>query len=214
MKTINALVGAIGTALLLSALPLTAGCQGSAPRVAPDRVRVQLEDDDGYRQFWQHAVKSVRDFGYDLDRVDPAAGVITTHRLTSKQWFEFWRTDTVGAEQVLESSLHTIWRRVRVEVRPGDGPDQYLVDATVEVQRESVPERQFTTSATAAEAFDDSLPTVGEPGAGIEGDRYAVDLGRDPTLEAAILERIARYPGATAVPREQNEEATAANQPA
>lgn len=194
---VNAPLHAIGRlAVLALAGLLSAGCQTARP--IHTQVDVRLDDEEAYRQFWLHVIRSVRHFGYDLDRADPAAGVITTHPVTSKQWFEFWRNDTLAADQVAQASLHTIRRHIRLTVQP-TGNGEYRVDAIVNVERQEGPEQQITTAVNALQAFNPK--TRGRYPADVTGEAgtYWEDLGRDPVLEAALIKQIARWPGAKVV---------------
>ncbi len=165
------------------------GCQAPQRSVGRNE-QVALPDEAAYRQFWFHTIAAVRHFGYEMDRVDPAAGVITSKPLTSKQWFEFWRNDTLGLEQVLESSLQTIRRQVRVDVKTAPtNKHEYDVSVRVNVQRFSQTERQVTTSSSAGQAFS-KLPPVRPAATPAEAGPHWVDLGRDSKLEQAILRRI------------------------
>lgn len=192
---------------VLTMLVLVAGCRG--PQPIPCNVQVQLPDEEAYRQFWSHSVNSVRHFGYELDRVDPAAGVITSEPLTSKQWFEFWRNDTLGADQVGEASLHTMRRAVRVEVQPTlQDKNEYVVSVRVNVERISQIERQVTVTSAGAQTMTGKLPPVQQAGSPAEAQPHWVDLGRDRTLEAAILQQICHYPDARIIPVSDNQGAT------
>jgi hypothetical protein len=203
----NTTFGAIGRLLVISLAGLIlAGCRAPGPTTS--QVDVQLGDEDAYRQFWLHAIRSVRHFGYDLDRADPAAGVITSHPLTSKQWFEFWRNDTLAADQVLEASLQTVRRQIRLTVQPTPNKEEYLVNAVVNVERQDRSERQVTTPANVMQAFN---PKSSLGAAGTSGIVW-VDLGRDPVLEAALLKQVAQWPGARVVATESA--GPAATQPA
>ena len=192
----NTTLGAIGRLLVVTLAGLVlAGCR--APGPASSQVEAQLGDEEAYRQFWLHAIRSVRHFGYDLDRADPAAGVITSQPLTSKQWFEFWRNDTLAADQVLEASLQTIRRQIRLTVQPTPSKEEYLVSAVVNVERQERSERQVTTPTNVMQAFNPKS-TLGAASATESGIVW-VDLGRDPVLEAALLKRVADWPGAKVV---------------
>jgi hypothetical protein len=195
------------------AVLLPAGCRTAPP--AHTQVDVQLDDQEAYRQFWLHAIRSVRHFGYELDRADPAAGVITTHPLTSKQWFEFWRNDTLAADQVAQASLHTIRRSVRLTVQPAATTNEYTVDAVVNIERQERPEQQVTTAANALQAFNPRILARNSSSGMADAGTYWEDLGRDSVLEAALLKRVARWPGAKVVIAAASVEAsgTSADQP-
>lgn len=204
----------LGIVLLsIAAAASLAGCQ--APRPITGQVSVSLADEEAYRQFWGHSVATVRHFGYEMQRVDPAAGVIVSEPMTSKQWFEFWRNDTLAAGQVVEASMHTTRRQIRVHVQPMGEPKTYLVDVRVDVQRMSQPDRQVTTSASVAHAYTDRLPTE-QATTEAEAAVHWVDMGRDRVLETAILERLSRWPDARIIQAPQTEaaETQPATQPA
>lgn len=209
MQDMKPFPGTLGAAVLLvsGVLGGVLGCQ--APRPISGDVQVRLANEDAYRQFWFHSISAVRHFGYELDRADPAAGIITSAPLTSKQWFEFWRNDTLGAGQVLEASLQTIRRQVRVEVQPVTGEKgEYQANVQVYVQRFSQLERQITTPSSAAQAFG-KLPTIQPAGSPAQAAPYWIDLGRDHILENAVLHRIGRYPDARIVAATEKEAASA-----
>jgi len=59
----------------LALLALAGGAAGWSDTPADHtQVDVQVGDEEAYRQFWLHAIRAVRHFGYDLDRTDPARG--------------------------------------------------------------------------------------------------------------------------------------------
>ncbi len=202
----NTTFGTIGRLLVVTLAGFVlAGCRSPGP--LPSRVDVRLENEVAYRQFWFHAIRSVKHFGYDLDRADPAAGVIASKPLTSKQWFEFWRNDTLAADQVAEASLQTIRRQINLTVHPTPNTGEYLVSAVVNVERQERPEQALTTPSNAVQAFNPRKTTSAQA-AGI---RWMV-LGRDPVLEAAVLQQVAHWPGAKVIV--VSEEATPASEPA
>jgi hypothetical protein len=193
----NTTFGMIGRLLVVALAGfILAGCRAPGPTTS--RVEAQLADEDAYRHFWLHAIRSVRHFGYDLDRADPAAGVITSRPLTSKQWFEFWRNDTLAADQVLEASLQTVRRKINLTIQPTPDKEEYLVSAVVNVERQDRSERSVTTPANVMQAFN---PKSSWGAASTSGITW-VDLGRDPVLEAAVLKQIALWPGARIVAAE------------
>lgn len=192
--------------VLVPILAALIGCQ--QPKPISGQMQVQLPDEQAYLQFWSHALSAVRHFGYEIDRADPAAGVLVTRPVTSKQWFEFWRIDTLGSDQVAEASLHTIRRQIQVRIqRSGANSDEYAIGVQANVQRYSQTERQVTTASSAAQAFAGKLPLVEQPASPAEAEPHWVDLGRDPTLESAVLRQIGKYPGVKIVTPSENAEA-------
>ena len=100
-------------------LVAAAGCvKYTHPVVVAEPAKLSVADRN-YEAVWQAAIDVLRNkYDFQIDRRDRRAGVITTHPLLGKQFFEFWRRDTVSAEDLAESSLHTVYRVVLVNIRP------------------------------------------------------------------------------------------------
>lgn len=150
---------------------------------------------------WADTLLVLRDFGFQPDRQDRANRVIVTRPETSAQWFEAWRQDYSDAYCTLESSMHTVRRRVTVALKPGSSERQWEIDVRVDIQRADAQERQATTASAALQMFSAQTPTTGGEvlTAAYAAPRWR-DLGRDPTLERRILRRLGASPamGATA----------------
>ncbi|MEE8170791.1 MAG: hypothetical protein V3T70_09605 [Phycisphaerae bacterium] len=176
-------------ALLVLQLQLAhVGCH--APIEPDDRTTGRAAIPD-FEWVWQETLNTLRRLGFTPDRQDRANRIIVTLPETSKQWFEGWRQDVQGGYATLESSLHTIRRRVRVEFQPDERDTAWTVAVRVDILRYSTPERQVTSASGALGLFSARVPTT-------EGERFAstadparlVELGRDATMERRILERI------------------------
>jgi len=124
-------------------------------------------------------------------------GYIRTRPLAGAQFFEFWRSDNAGADNWLESNLHSIRRVVELNMSEQDeGPPQsgnrLCINCEVQKYRLSMPEHQVSSSARAYEMFSESNPALQnlrlnpEQKAGMAW----IDLGKDRQLAAEILERI------------------------
>jgi len=124
-------------------------------------------------------------------------GFIRTRPLAGAQFFEFWRSDNVGADNWLESNLHSIRRVVELTMsEQEEGPPQsgnlLCINCEVQKYRLSLPERQVSSSARAYEMFSESSPALQriklnpEQKAGMAW----IDLGKDRQLAAEILKRI------------------------
>ena len=117
-------------------------------------------------------------------------GYIRTRPLAGAQFFEFWRNDNVGADNWLESNLHSI-RRI-VELNMSEQDEGLCINCDVQKYRLSLPERQVSSSARAYEMFSESNPALQnlrlnpEQKAGMAW----IDLGKDRQLAAEILKRI------------------------
>lgn len=106
----------IALALLLSCW---AGCRAPAPTTNPTGMIVTIADEE---RFVDHALATLRDNFFTPEYVDRSRGVIVSRPETSRQWFEFWRSDAPAGYQLLESSLHTVRRRVTINFVPADQP--------------------------------------------------------------------------------------------
>ena len=124
-------------------------------------------------------------------------GYIRTRPLAGAQFFEFWRSDNAGADNRLESNLHSIRRVVELNMSEQDeGPPQsrnrLCINCDVQKYRLSMPEHEVSSSARAYEMFSESNPALQnlrlnpEQKAGMAW----IDLGKDRQLAAEILKRI------------------------
>ncbi len=124
-------------------------------------------------------------------------GIIRTRPLPGAQFFEFWRSDTVGAYNWLESNLHSIRRVVELtmseqEEGPPQSGNRLCINCEVQKYRLSMPEHHVSSSARAYKMFSESnsafqnLRLNPEQEAGMAW----IDLGKDRQLAAEILKRI------------------------
>ena len=127
---------------------------------------------------------------FTIEKADTKRGFIRTRPLPGAQFFEFWRSDNVGAGNWLESNLHSI-RRV-VELNMSEQDEGLCINCDVQKYRLSMPEHQVSSSARAYEMFSESSPALQnlrlnpEQKAGMAW----IDLGKDRQLAAEILKRI------------------------
>ena len=133
-----------------------------------------------FRPLWDAAEDVARAHHFTIDRRDYRFGLLTTHPVISKQFFELWRQDASSAGDVFENSLGTIRRSVRFEFAEENG--RFQVSPKVLVERFSAidPEYQIQDDATS----------------------YWYTIGRDHGLEkrlaAMIQKRLAREQSASA----------------
>jgi hypothetical protein len=163
----------------------------SHPPDGPTQIVLQIPDREG---FIDGTLSLLRHRDFAPERVDRDAGLIVTRPSTGQQWFEFWRSDSIGGYQLLESSIHTVRRIVTVHVDPVaqvGATDEYEVSVQVDKQRYSAPERQVTTASGALAIYSEHLPTTeGLAASRTEGEHW-VPLGRDVELELYLLDKIA-----------------------
>lgn len=175
--------------LSLVALAVLVGCQ--RPARPDDVTSAAIGGGDDLTDVWNATLSVLRKFEFEPDRQDRAAGVITTHPTTSKQWHEFWRQDVADSYDILTASMHTMQRRATVRFTRDAG---WAVEVQVDVYRLSAVETQITSASSVMHGFSGALPTSeGKmPGARGASDHW-IRLGRDAALEGRILRRILAY---------------------
>lgn len=125
-----------------------------------------------------------------IEKADAEAGLIRTRPLSGAQFFEFWRTDSVGGFNSTEANLHSIRRTV--ELRFGKKEDGLCIDCDVKTERLNLPEQEVTSSARAYELFSRSKSSLQrmQLNPAQETGIAWVDLGKDSRLAAEVLGRI------------------------
>jgi len=127
---------------------------------------------------------------FTIEKADAENGLIRTRPLPGAQFFEFWRSDNVGAFNCAEANLHSIRRIAELNIKQQD--EGLSIGCDVNVYRLSLPEHEVSSSARAYEMFSESSSLLQvirlnpEQKAGMAW----VNLGRDRRLEAEILKRI------------------------
>ncbi len=127
---------------------------------------------------------------FSVDKADTNRGLLSTHPLTAAQSFEIWRKDNVGSFNSAEANMHTIRRIVEMNIKKNNS--RLCIDCAVYVERMSLPEREITSTASAAGAFTRSSATMQQ----LELNRQQqsqmtwIPLGRDSELEVEILNQL------------------------
>lgn len=162
-----------------------AGCASSNVEIRQRPVTVEESHDSVY----QAIRKELTDRGFQLDQVNRRRGLVETHALLSKQWFEFWRHDVVSGEASAEASLQTIRRRVRVTVRPTDSGHLQL-DCQVPVERRVSDLRQESNQVQSRNVFyraGGPVPSLAPRSPQKRSGREWQNIDHDELLEKAIL---------------------------
>jgi len=135
---------------------------------------------------------------FTIEKADIEAGLIRTSPLSGAQFFEFWRSDNVGAFNSAEANLHSIRRTVELNITQpagrmaGQQDEKLCLGCNARVQRLSLPEQQVSSSSQAYQLFSISnaalqkLKLNPQQKAGMAW----VDLGQDKHLATEILKRI------------------------
>lgn len=182
---------------MTAGMAIFCGCAEHTERVIPPpRLTASQQN---FEALWQGSLDVLDDYYFTLQRTDRREGIILTQPLTGKHWFEFWRKDSASAYDTAESTLQTIYRQVRVTIRP-TAPGAATYQASVEVLVSRL-DRDLPEILSTSEAYDLFLL----PGYEMERHRSRksaimesklmaenlqprnlVQLGRDAKLEAKI----------------------------
>lgn len=181
-------------ALLICAL-MVAGCTQQTS--TPPRIKVQdsdllvgLDQGIGTVDLMEVAEDVLVRMYFTIEKADVQSGLIRTRPLSGAQFFEFWRSDNVGADNTLAANLHTIRRTVTLDI--GQQDEQLRIGCEVQAQRLSLPERQVSSSARVYRMFSLSSSSLQRLKLNPEQKKEMawIDLGRDSRLETEILKRI------------------------
>jgi hypothetical protein len=191
----------------LLALCFVGGCAGGRSR-HPDpppetalvdywlrRPAVARAEHPDFNHLWNACRQVIQARSFTVDRVDLRGGVMTTFPQVSRQFFELWRNDVGTLPGVLESSLGTVRRSVRLEVRrQSDGT--YVAEPKVVIERYAQTERRITSVSRYAEIFvldpaEDGSRERGRSGIDLP-ETYWYAHGRDESLERQIMADVRR----------------------
>ena len=185
--------------ILTSCAIMAAGCTqqtSTQPKLKLRDSALYIERDQGINttDLMDAAQDVLAEMYFEIEKADVNAGIIRTKPLPGAQFFEFWRSDNVGAGNSFMANLHTIRRTVTLYISRRDG--ELRIGCEVHAQRLSLPERQVGSSARVYGIFSRSSPSLQrfELNPEQEAEMAWIDLGRDSKLEAEILKRIERVP--------------------
>jgi hypothetical protein len=127
---------------------------------------------------------------FTIEKADVDVGLIRTRPLPGAQFFEFWRSDNVGADNTFAANIHTIRRSVTLNISQQD--KQLKIGCEVQTQRLSLPERQISSSAKVYGMFSRSGPLLQRLILNPEQAKQMawIEQDRDSLLEAEILKRV------------------------
>jgi hypothetical protein len=190
------------------------GCQAPAAPTGPTVARVAVTDDAQFDQLWETTADVLRAHNLWPDRQDRAARVMTTLPDTSPSWFEFWRPFPTSDFGRLEANIQTVRRQAEVRFAPTPSKQEYELSVRVDVERYCLLERQATDAASAFQIFGAKLPTAEGRTEPRQSGAYWQPLGRDGTMELALLDRILRRYGGESDRTMEAEAPPATTQPA
>ncbi|HEY8747643.1 MAG TPA: hypothetical protein VIM11_06705 [Tepidisphaeraceae bacterium] len=200
----------IAFSLILLLAMLATGCivgkqnpAATQPATAGDPKSVQLAywfdkpaitdiTSTDFDKIWNACRNSLIADGFLIDRLDYRDGVITTLPLVSKQFYEVWRMDVVTVHDLAQSSLGTMRRTVRIDIRrQPDGT--YRACPKVVVDRFSLLAKRITSVAQYRSVFalttSDLRLSTEEDGPNVVA-QYWYPVARDYNLEKDLIASI------------------------
>jgi hypothetical protein len=159
-----------------------------------NRPAIECVKAPDYDMLWNICEKVATDSFFTVERTDYRSGFITTKPLTSKQFFEFWRTDIVDFKGQVASDLATHRRVVHFKIsRAPDGC--YVCEPKVVVEHYSEIERRITAVYQYADAFSTRRQVESETteeGTAVRIINWYAER-RDDALEHYLAKRIREY---------------------
>ena len=176
--------------LVCVALCFLSGCAEQQQFKAVEQICVP---DTGKAEAMQAAEDVLGKMHFTIDKADAERGLIRTRPLPGAQFFEFWRSDNVGAFNSTEANLHSIRRVAELNISQQGG--QLYIGCNVKVSRLSLPEQQISSSARAYRMFSQSSPAMQILALHPQQKKGMawVDLGNDTMLATEILKRIEKH---------------------
>ncbi len=147
-----------------------------------------------YGHIWRQSIALLRRMGYRINWSDYRLGVITTYPRIGPELLQWWRADTTNGASLLESTLNTFRRTVRLVITRAAHTDTFIitVEALVE-QRENPTGEVGTMAFYGPSAFGGNALTLQSSHAPLNaGKQYWMTIGRDPLLEKKILAALYR----------------------
>jgi hypothetical protein len=144
-----------------------------------------------YDALWDNAQKVMHASGFDIDRTEYRNGLLTTKPMVSAQVFEPWRRDVGDFHGVVQSSISTVRRTIRFDVRRlSDG--SFAATPKVLIERHALAERRITSVTEYLDVFATNRPLdqeYTEEGVLLVPD-YWYAIGRDSAMEQKLAAQL------------------------
>jgi hypothetical protein len=154
-----------------------------------DKPAVTEVSSPDFDKLWNACRATLVADGFVIDRTDYRDGVMTTLPLVSKQFYEVWRMDVVTVHDLAQSSLGTMRRTVRIDIRRGDDGKFHAAPRVV-VDRFSLLAKRITSVAQYRSVFaittNDVRLSTEEEGPNVVA-QYWYPVARDYNLEKDIV---------------------------
>ena len=163
-----------------------AGCAGPTQYETVEQICVPAV---GSKDAMQIAENVLSRMHFTIAKTDTESGYIKTRPLPAGQFFEFWRSDTVGPFNSAEANIHTIRRIVELNITEQKG--QVCVGCDVKVQRLSLSEYKAGDGSQKYDRLSGLRARASIQELRLDAAQKAwLDLGRDEKLATVILKQI------------------------
>ena len=192
--------GGLAAVLLTCGCVNLAGCGQLAYRLAgkqpetifPNPAELPPAND---KFVWSQVVDAVDDY-FRIAREQPVQnsngvlldGRVETAYQTGSSILEPWRRDSTPGFERLQSTLQSIRRKATVTLRPNGAA--YTIEVIVQKELEDTDRSQYATESTAQRRHDGTLVRKGDSYDDSPQTLGWIPLGRDSSLEQAILRDI------------------------
>jgi hypothetical protein len=175
------------TYALITCALIWAGCAKQQQYTAAEPLLIENIDKPRLMEIAEDVLVKMH---FTINKANVENGFISTKPLSGAKFFEFWRSDNVGADNWLVSNLHSI-RRI-VELNVNEQEKGLYINCDVQIYRLSIPERDVSSGAHAYDLFSTSSQVLQMIQLHPEQkeDMAWIDLGKDRQLAIEILKRI------------------------
>ncbi len=142
-----------------------------------------------YGHIWRQSIALLRRMGYRINWSNYRLGVITTYPRMGPELLQWWRPDATTGASLLESTLNTYRRTVRLVITHAAHSDTFMITVEVLVEQRENPTGEVGNMAFyGPSAFGGNALTLQSSHAPLNaGKQYWMTIGRDPLLEKKIL---------------------------
>jgi len=137
---------------------------------------------------WESVVDMLHDFQFPVARENRLDGIIQTDYKVGSGVLEPWHHDSVGHDNVWESTFQSIRRRAFVSISPAEGG--YLVGIEAFKEKEDLP--GLAANSAGGATFQENFPLKRDLNlvVGQSTPSGWIPQGRDPELENEMLNRL------------------------
>ncbi len=176
-------------AIMLASLVLVTACTTTSQYTQPQSVQNTLYVPQGNHELiWERVVDILHTYKFGIARENRLDGIIETQYKTGSGILEPWHHDSVGAENLAESTFQSIRRRVMVRINPENQGFFISVEAFKEL--EDLP--GIAANSTGGATFQENTPLQRDLDVvtGSSTPSGWLSLGHDAALERAIMNDI------------------------